>query len=144
MKRTFNRRSEVDKADAKCLRRLRCARLYASLKYEVSLHIPLVARSFLISSLLSFVRTDRAIDVIPIQGSVQHMSYPRINCEIQQAKCTWKRSLRTSLTPYMLRKLHDLHDYSGFTSLQYIRCLHLSVYLKKLSIAQAMPNLKIG
>ena len=102
MKRIFNRRSEIDKADAKCLRRLRCGRLYASLQHEASLHIPLVARSFLVSSCLSFVRTDFAIDLIPIQGAVQHMSYLRINCEIQRAKCRWKRSLRTSLTPYML------------------------------------------
>jgi hypothetical protein len=34
--------------------------------------------------------------------------------------------------------------YSGLMSLEYIRYLHLSVYLKKLSIARAIPNLKIG
>ena len=34
--------------------------------------------------------------------------------------------------------------YSGLTSLEYIRYLHFLVYLKKLSIARAMPNLKIG
>jgi hypothetical protein len=83
-------------------------------------------------------------DLIAIQGAVQHMSYLGINCEIQRAKCRWNKSLRTSLTPYMPGKVHDLHGYSGFTSLEYIRCLHLSVYLKKLSIAPAMPNLKTG
>jgi hypothetical protein len=36
------------------------------------------------------------------------------------------------------------HDYSGFKSLDYIRCMHLSGYLTTLSVAQSVLSLMTG